>query len=80
MPITILKDWEGRAPSGRAFTFVAVAGGRVRKGKVGRCRYMLTGFPYPEAERRIVAHMRKSIGTRDMTITAHAGVGPYVGT
>lgn len=80
MAIKIVKDWEGRAPSSQAFTFVGVAGGRVRKGKVGRCRYMLTGFPYPEAEKRIVAHMRKNIGTRDMTIRAYAGVGEYVGT
>ncbi len=79
MAITIKRDWEGQAPRRTAFTFVGRAGGKVRKGHVPHIRYMITGFPYAEAERKVVAHMRNSIGTRDMTITAHAGVGPYVG-
>lgn len=79
MAITILKDWEGQAPRRQAFTFVGRPDGLKRRGKVARSRYMITGFPYAQAEQRIVAHMRKTIGCRDMTITAHAGVGEYVG-
>ena len=67
MSVNITKAWEGNAPRRQAFTFV----GRPikqRSGKAARCEYMITGFAYAVAEKRVVAHMLRSIGTRDINI------------
>ena len=70
MPITVTEEWEGR-PKVLAFTFVGRPADptKLRRGKMRRSTYMITGRTYTDAKARVVAHMRESIGTRDIEIT-----------